>query len=171
MVLNSRYSRNNLNPKAKTCRYSVCHGPYWEMFMLTHNFRTNKNHTKGSRQASFYRRANWWICLAKFFQVLGYQSQVLKCCNGPFVLFILFSSKPEVTCQWLVLFLCVPCFTHFSRGKGPLERESRLDGGGDSCPSPWFNPQQSSLSGWHWQERRWSLLFAKYLLKYFKILK
>lgn len=103
---------------------------------LTDNFRINKNQTKASRLANFCGRGNRRIYPAKLFHILSYQSEVLKCCNGSLVLFILFSSKPEVTCQRLVILLRVQCFTHLPWGKDPLERESRVQGGHPVVPLP-----------------------------------
>lgn len=145
-ILNSRYSRENLNPdKVRTCRYSVHCDPYMEIVILTDSFRINKNQTQPSRLANFCGRTNWRIYAAKIFQVLNYQSKVLKCCNGSLVLFILFSCKPEVTCQRLAIFLHVECFTQLPRGR---THKKRVPGEVETLLCPSLIQLSPGLSQW-----------------------
>lgn len=60
---------------------------------------------------------------------------------------ILFNSKPEVTCQQLVISLGVQSFSLFPRRKGHLKRESWLEVGDLPVPLCWLNSKWI-LSPW-----------------------
>lgn len=96
--------------------------------------------------------------LAKLSQVFGYQSKVLQCCNGSF---ILFSSKPEVTLPAATLLSLCSTLHSLSAEKGPLKREARWELETLLCLSLIQSPSGSLSGAAAKKNSRRPFLFAK----------
>lgn len=112
----------------------MCYGSYIETLYtaLRDNFRIIKNQTDEQDSKPLWK-ANWWIHTAKLSQVFSYESKVLYCCHGSYILFVI--SKPDVIWQQLVGPMCVSMLHWFITGQGPSRKGGMLGRWRSSCAS------------------------------------